>query len=115
MQKPLKPCNEMTCNQLTRNRYCEAHTHIKPDYEQHRGTAHQRGYNTRWRKARQAYLAAHPVCVECKRMANVVDHITPHKGDDDLFWDQGNWQAMCTSCHNSKTAREDMGSWQSRL
>jgi len=44
-------------------------------------------------------------------MATVVDHITPHKGDNDLFWDRANWQSLCESCHNRKTAAEDMGAW----
>lgn len=34
------------------------------------------------------------------RSADVVDHITPHKGDMDLFWDPDNWQGLCIPCHN---------------
>jgi len=45
-------------------------------------------------------------------LATVVDHISPHKGDSDLFWDRANWQSLCESCHNRKTASEDMGRWQ---
>lgn len=30
----------------------------------------------------------------------MVDHITPHKGDSTLFWDSGNWQSLCKSCHD---------------
>jgi len=45
-------------------------------------------------------------------LATVVDHITPHKGDNDLFWDRANWQSLCESCHNRKTAADDMGRWQ---
>jgi 5-methylcytosine-specific restriction endonuclease McrA len=41
------------------------------------------------------------------RAAKVVDHIKPHKGDHDLFWDEVNWQSLCEPCHNKKTARED--------
>ena len=59
------------------------------------------------------YLQTHPLCEECKsrgiiRAANVVDHRTPHQGDRTLFWAwENNWQALCKSCHDSKTARED--------
>lgn len=47
-------------------------------------TAHQRGYDSRWSKARAAYLRAHPLCVMCERhgrttAATVVDHIEPHR------------------------------------
>lgn len=39
--------------------------------------------------------------------AEVVDHIVPHRGDGKLFWDEGNWQALCKNCHDSKTMTED--------
>ncbi|MFD1675419.1 HNH endonuclease signature motif containing protein [Alicyclobacillus fodiniaquatilis] len=41
----------------------------------------------------------------------MVDHKVPHKGDKKLFWDSKNWQPMCKSHHDAKTAREDMGAW----
>jgi 5-methylcytosine-specific restriction protein A len=41
--------------------------------------------------------------------AIIVDHIVPHRGDPVLFWDEGNWAAMCKPCHDGKTARE--GRW----
>lgn len=38
--------------------------------------------------------------------ATVVDHVVPHRGDKDLFWDsEENWQGLCTAHHNAKTAR----------
>lgn len=79
-----------------------------------RPSASDRGYDWRWRKARDSYLAKHPLCVECVRegrtvAATVVDHIEPHKGDQVKFWDQGNWQSLCKTHHNVKTAREDGG------
>lgn len=39
----------------------------------------------------------------------LVDHIIPHKGDMELFWDRNNWQAMAKECHDKKTATEDGG------
>nr|DAE96978.1 MAG TPA: HNH endonuclease [Caudoviricetes sp.] len=41
--------------------------------------------------------------------ATEVDHIIPHRGDQKLFWDMSNWQALCHNCHSAKTAREDGG------
>jgi 5-methylcytosine-specific restriction protein A len=41
------------------------------------------------------------------RKATVVDHIIPHRGDEKLFWDRDNWQALCKSCHDHKTWTED--------
>src|SRR5262245_11627506 len=72
-----------------------------------------RGYGGNWRKLRAAFLAAHPLCAECRRQgrltpATVVDHITPHHGiDDPLYWDlDHNGQALCASCHGAKSASE---------
>ena len=39
----------------------------------------------------------------------IVDHIIPHRGDLEMFWNQLNHQALCKRCHDSKTAREDGG------
>ncbi|MGX4293979.1 HNH endonuclease signature motif containing protein [Bacillus sp. JK62] len=29
----------------------------------------------------------------------VVDHIVPHKGGMNLFWDSSKWLPLCASCH----------------
>lgn len=55
---------------------------------------------------------ANPFCVKCYEeghitMATVVDHIVPHRGDQKLFWDRGNWQPLCEHHHNVKTMTED--------
>jgi 5-methylcytosine-specific restriction protein A len=112
--KPLKPCNKAGCHELTRESYCEQHKKEKHQYDKNRGTAAQRGYGAKWRKARKYYLSANPLCVKCREedklsVATVVDHITPHKGDKGLFWDQNNWAALCASCHSRKTVQEDGG------
>ena len=54
-------------------------------------------------------------------VANVVDHIIPHKLKDAidsgdvarieasraLFWDSANWQSLCAPCHNSIKQAEE--------
>lgn len=112
--KPLRPCNQIGCNALTREGYCEAHKQQASDYDRYRGSSSQRGYDSKWRKARLAYLQSHPLCVECEKEgrvepATVVDHIKPHRGDKKLFWDKNNWQPLCERHHDIKTAREDGG------
>lgn len=78
--------------------------------ERNRPTARQRGYDTRWDKARAGYLKSHPRCAKCGSGATVVDHIEPHRGDQSLFWEKENWQALCTSCHSSaKQSAEKRG------
>lgn len=89
-------------------------------HERPRETAAERGYDARWRKARAAYLRAYPLCVECEasgklERATVVDHVIPHRGDAALFWNRANWQSLCATHHNRKTAAEDGGFGNVRL
>ena len=79
-----------------------------------RDAASKRLYGWQWQKAAKAFLQANPMCEcpECKgvkRVATVVDHRIPHRGDVALFWDECNWQAMAKPCHDRKTASEDGG------
>jgi len=83
----------------------------RQEWDKQRPNATDRGYNYRWQEARRVYLAQHPLCVHCQaegiiKAANEVDHIIPHKGDPQLFWDVSNWQPLCKSHHSSKTATE---------
>lgn len=111
-----KPCSKVGCQNLIdgNSRYCDEHKNLLYKYDEERGTAAQRGYDARWRKARKRFLMRNPICVECKKsgmlgVATVVDHVVPHKGDPILFWDQSNWQGLCEHHHNKKTATEDGG------
>jgi 5-methylcytosine-specific restriction protein A len=82
-----------------------------PDPTPRRKQMHERRhqeprYNTTaWRKYRRAFLSTNPLCVECGRIADVVDHITSVRLGGG-FWDVENHQAMCHQCHNSKSGRE---------
>ena len=69
----------------------------------------------RARIVRRAFLKRHPLCAVYQgkgilKVAKVVDHIIPHKGDPGIFWDQSQWQSLCVSCHSRKTAVSD-GRW----
>jgi 5-methylcytosine-specific restriction endonuclease McrA len=79
----------------------------KARHDRRRPTARQRGYTSEWQKARAAFLLAHPHCVMCSKPASHVDHIVAHKGDNALFWDRTNWQALCAHHHNSTKQREE--------
>jgi 5-methylcytosine-specific restriction enzyme A len=69
----------------------------------------------RWRILRQRMLKHNPLCCTCKSrgkiaLASVVDHIVPHGGNLDLFWDTNNLQCLCYHCHNSvKQSYERIG------
>lgn len=79
----------------------------KARHDRRRPSSRQRGYNNEWRKARAAFLLAHPYCAMCGAPASHVDHIIPHKGDKRLFWDRTNWQPLCAHHHNSTKQREE--------
>jgi len=104
------PCSYPGCGELViGSGKCEKHeAQIKREYDSKRKNATDRGYDSRWRKARRQYLMRSPLCVEClgkdrTAAATVVDHIVDHKGDQGLFWDESNWRALCKSCHDAKT------------
>lgn len=67
---------------------------------------YQHLYRTyKWQKIRKAHLMEHPICVMCEQqgtitLARVVDHITPHKGDEAKFFG-GPFQSLCYAHHNS--------------
>lgn len=75
-----------------------------------RGSASSRGYGTRWREIRRAFLARHPLCVDCLAggrnvAATDVDHVVARaRGGTDK---PSNLQALCHAHHSAKTARED--------
>ena len=109
--KPKTPCKHPDCPELVEagRKYCDKH---KPLHPEEIRSPSERGYDSRWRKARKRFLAAHPLCVECMKegryvKATDVDHIVPHRGNQQIFWDESNWQALCHRHHSMKTRRED--------
>ena len=113
--KPLRPCVHFGCSEMVSGGYCDVHQQQNQRaQDQRRGTATERGYNSRWQKERATFLRLNPLCVVCEREgriepATVVDHITPHKGNMDLFWNVNNWQSLCKKHHDIKTVAEDGG------
>lgn len=130
--RPKSICRAPCCGKLIdAPGYCDKHKKaVRKQQDEHRGTAAERGYDSKWAKVRGFYLRKHPLCVYCQRdgrvvAANVVDHIIPHRlkeaidsGDEAriakaraLFWDStGNWQSLCKPCHDSvKQAEERRG------
>ena len=112
-----KPCRAAGCRDYATDRgFCDKHKDKIRQADRDRGTAHERGYDSKWQVARFEYLEKNPLCVRCyvNRLiveATVVDHVIPHKGDKKLFWNRNNWQSLCKPCHDHKTATEDGGSW----
>lgn len=103
----LRPCSAPGCRELVSSGRCEQH---RRERESNRGSASARGYGRKWQAYRLRYLAQHLWCVLCAerkvvRASTVVDHITPHKGDERLFWDPMNHRALCKPCHDRYGAK----------
>jgi 5-methylcytosine-specific restriction endonuclease McrA len=70
-------------------------------------------YDRKWRKRRAAQLALQPLCEMHLKvtgqvvMAEVADHVTPHRGDTVLF--AGPLQSLCKQCHDSVKQRIEHG------
>jgi 5-methylcytosine-specific restriction protein A len=105
---PLPMCRQPRCPNRVTSGFCAQH---KP----------ARSYDRRrWRGVSKAFLAEYPLCgmrpnglapvmSKCydqdrTTLAVAVDHVQPHKGDDELFWDlEANGQSMCRVCHGRKS------------
>ena len=51
-------------------------------------------------------------CPHCKGkglIANVVDHVIPHRGNSRLFWDTKNLQSMNKACHDKYKQSQESG------
>lgn len=104
-RRPRKPCAQVNCPELVEagERYCPKHKKQKQKhYDQERGTAAQRGYNSRvWRKVRNIVLRDEPLCRRCKaegkfKAATVVHHID----EDSRNNLRDNLEPLCERCHN---------------
>lgn len=129
--KPLRPCNKIGCNEITKNGLCPKHEeerkekrkeHIKNNrskydkrYDQEKRNEKSKSfYNSRdWKRVRKAVLVRdNYLCQYCLRdkkisKADVVDHVIPLLIDWSLRLDESNLNCLCHTCHNSKTQRDE--------
>src|SRR5262249_51129422 len=94
-----RPCRYPRCPALVDSGYCETHKSEARRYDRERGSAAHRGYDHRWRDYRLWFIEQarcycgrnHTLCEECRREGRLtvtfaVDHIQPHRNDQELFW-----------------------------
>jgi 5-methylcytosine-specific restriction protein A len=110
-------CLERGCPVLVKSGRCAAHERHR---EERRGTAAERGYGSRWQRRARLFKTRYPLCgmrpgdrpavmSRCYEAGLVtaayqVDHVEPHRGDEELFWDEeNNWQSLCRSCGAAKS------------
>lgn len=109
-RKPKTPCSYPGCPRLTEGRFCEEHLKkYNQDYERYgRDKNAKRKYGRAWKRIRDRYITAHPMCEICLEQgrytkATEVHHKVP------LSWggshDEANLQALCHECHSRITAQ----------
>ena len=113
--KPPSPCSAPGCPRLCAGRFCEEHAKAEAKrYERYdRDPVAKKRYGQAWKRIRDRYIAAHPVCEECERQgkltpASEVHHIIPLSLNG--THDEQNLMSLCTPCHSEITAREG-GRW----
>jgi 5-methylcytosine-specific restriction endonuclease McrA len=84
-------------------------------YDRDRSKQHWRKwYNTkRWRQLRWTILTRDLfTCTRCHRAEGntsllVCDHERAHRGNEALFWDEGNLTTLCKPCHDGAKQRAE--------
>ena len=104
--KPKRPCRYGNCPNLTDSKsgYCEEHRSLMQRHYEHfaRGYRQHERYGHSWKKIRDRYITAHPLCEEClglgrASVATLVHHVNPLA--DGGTNDESNLRSLCASCH----------------
>lgn len=110
-KRPKRPCAYSGCPDLTDGRYCEEHAKQEARrYEKfNRDPATRRRYGRAWKRIRDRYIAAHPLCEQCQKEGRItpareIHHVLPlsHGGTHS----EDNLMALCTPCHSAITAND---------
>jgi 5-methylcytosine-specific restriction protein A len=107
-RKPKRPCSHPGCPELTDDSYCHKHKRqMNKEYNKYqRDPSSNKRYGRAWKRIRDRYIKAHPLCKECERQGRItpaeeVHHILPlSKGGDH---DASNLMSLCKSCHSRIT------------
>lgn len=115
----MRVCSQPGCPNLYAGDGSRCPAHVKAA-DQSRGTATERGYNTRGHRAfRRAVLTRDPICVLCGlRPSTVADHhprsrrqlISLGMNPNDPAYGRG----LDKGCHDSETARNQPAGWNKR-
>lgn len=118
--RPLRPCAQPGCPAIVAKGRCATHTKAKQRAaDVIRGTAQERGYDSRWATFSTLWRRSHPLCgmradgqlhAEHSRCVKVnllndkdlvTDHIIPlAKGGEQ--YDESNLQTLCRACNTRK-------------
>ena len=117
-----KPCAKAGCPRLADDgqRWCADCAPVEDRCDARVQRARRAGKPSRgwyslaaWKRRREVQLMDAPLCAYCldegrTTLANVADHVVPHREDAELFW-RGALQSLCSSCHSGRKQREEAG------
>lgn len=95
------PCAHPGCASLVQpgKRFCSRHQSEEwRKQNARRPSPAEQGYDARWRKISDRFVADHPICQRCRRAPSKIAHHILRKskgGSDDPF----NLMALCPMCH----------------
>ena len=105
------------------NSYCLEHggrdtyNHKKYNQSDKRQAGQDKYQSSQWRTLRQIQLSTHPLCASCLadgivKQAQHIDHVFPWQQIGEVAFYRNLFQSLCTSCHSSKTALEQKGTFR---
>ena len=111
-RKPKRPCSYPGCPNLTDGQYCKEHeAAARRQYNKYERSADvNKKYGRAWKRIRDRYAAAHPLCEMCLKegkttIAEDVHHIESFMSTDDpmrrmaLAYDYENLMSICKMHH----------------
>jgi 5-methylcytosine-specific restriction protein A len=108
-----KICNSPGCNTLIElsERYCPRHKKEEPPPFSSAIRYNECLYKTtQWKQLRAKVLKEQTNCCKCgidrTETKLEVHHLIPPRGNEDLFFDEGNLVAVCSVCHKIITNKE---------
>lgn len=107
-------CRELGCKnpKTYRSTFCEEHGGGMTE----KGKQNSKLYSTAyWKKKRASQLSKQPLCACCLLQGKIVqaqaiDHVFPHRRDNDKFRNNL-FQSLCVECHTNKTIEENKGNY----
>ena len=103
--KPKHPCSYPGCPNLTDRRFCPEHEKQEnARYEKYdRDPAVRRRYGRAWKRIRDSYAKAHPLCEECLKQGKIVPMDEVHHKlplSEGGTHARDNLISLCKSCHS---------------
>lgn len=103
-RKPLRPCSQAGCPNLTDKQYCDKHAaNARKQYDKYQRSPNvNKTYGRAWKRIRDNYVKEHPLCELCEKKgvfveAEEVHHIIPvSQGGTHA---RENLKSLCKSCH----------------